>query len=110
MARIHRVASDEYQRQIYVAMTDSYHLLLKAMIRSHEVIVESLGRVGVSVTDLVGVGWLEALSASASRCCTALGRYLHSERPEMRESSPRNHSLVDMPNGPTNSESPNAYG
>lgn len=107
---IHRAVSDEYQRQSYVAMTDSCYLLPKAMNRSHEAIVELLARVGVSVADWVGAGWLlEALSVSASRCCTASGRYLNFERPEMRGTSPRNRSLVDMLNAPTNSEVPTAY-
>jgi hypothetical protein len=91
-------------------MTDSYYLLSKVMIRSHEAIVELLARVGVSVSDWIGAGWLlEALSVSASRCCTVSGRYLNFERPEMRGASPRNRSLVDMLNGPTNSEVPSAY-
>ena len=88
MAHIHRAVLDEYHRQIYAATRDSCYLLPKAMIRSHEAIVELLGQVGVSVTGWVGAGWLSvALSASASRCCTALGRYLHFERPEMRGTS-----------------------
>lgn len=71
MAHIPRVASDESHWQVYVAMRDSCYLIRKAMLRSHEVTVESLGRADVSVAGWEYAGLLEALGASASRCCTA---------------------------------------
>jgi hypothetical protein len=55
-ARTRHAVSDEYQRQIYVAMRDSCYLLLKAMIRLHVVIVELSRLVDVPVSDRVGAG------------------------------------------------------